>query len=90
MWRVLAVLAICITLQGCATLTVATIGAAIGIGVATGAGKFAGERIARTSWRRHIAYKRCQHLRNDYPALESCVRYYIDRERQRREERRRA
>ena len=90
MWRVLAVLAICISLQGCATLTVATIGAAIGIGVATGAGKYAGERIARSGWRRHIAYKKCKRYSNDYPRLESCVRYYIDREQQQRAQWRRA
>jgi membrane protein DedA with SNARE-associated domain len=77
MLRVLAIILLCIGLQGCATLTVATIGAAIGIGVATGAGKFAGERIARSGWRRHVAYKRCQHLRNDYYQLEQCVRRYI-------------
>jgi membrane protein DedA with SNARE-associated domain len=79
MMRVLAVALICLSLGGCATLTIATIGAAIGIGVVSGAGKFAGERIARAQWKRHIAYKRCQHLRNDYPALELCVRRYIRR-----------
>lgn len=77
MIRALAVILICITLQGCATLTVATIGAAIGIGLAGGVGRFAGERIARQQWRRHIAYKRCHHLQNDYPALERCIRRYI-------------
>lgn len=77
MARVLAAVLICLSLQGCATLTVATIGAAIAIGAATGAGRFAGERIARNGWRRHIAYRRCHHLQNDYPALERCVLRYI-------------
>lgn len=81
MTRLAAIVLICLGLQGCATLTVATIGAAIGIGVATGAGKFAGERIARTGWRRHVAYKRCHHLQNDYPRLEACVRHYLNRSR---------
>jgi hypothetical protein len=83
--KIIAVVLACFVLQGCATLTVATIGAAIGIGLASGAGKFAGERIARSGWRRHIAYKRCHHLQNDYPRLEACVRYYLDRERLRRQ-----
>jgi hypothetical protein len=77
MMRVLAALLICLTLQGCATLTIATIGGALAIGAITGAGKFAGERIARGSWKRHVAYRRCQHLRNDYYQLEQCVRRYI-------------
>jgi hypothetical protein len=81
MTRIIAVVLACFVLQGCATLTVATIGAAIGIGVASGAGKFAGERIARRGWQRHIAYKRCHHLQYDYPRLEACVRHYLNRSR---------
>ncbi len=77
MLRVITIVLICITLQGCATLTVATVGAAIAIGVASGAGKFAGERIARSSWRHHVAYKRCKHLQNDPYLLEQCVRRYV-------------
>jgi hypothetical protein len=81
MLRVLAAVLICLTLQGCATLTVATIGAAIAIGAASGAGKFAGERIVRGGWRNHIAYRRCKHLRNNRYLLEQCVRRYIDLDR---------
>jgi hypothetical protein len=77
MIRVLAILLVGLTLQGCATLTIATIGGALAIGAITGAGKFAGERLARGGYRRHIAYKRCQHLRNDYYLLEQCVRRYV-------------
>ncbi len=77
MLRVLAAILICLSLQGCATLTVATIGGAIAIGALTGAGKFAGERIARGGWKRHIAYRRCHHLQHDYYLLEQCVRRYV-------------
>ena len=77
MIRLLTIVLLCFTLQGCATLTLATIGGALAIGAITGAGKFAGERVARSQWRRHIAYKRCQHLRNDYYLLEQCVRRYV-------------
>lgn len=77
MIRVLAIVLIGLSLQGCATLTIATIGGALVIGAVTGAGKFAGERVARSQWKRHIAYKRCQHLRNDYYLLEQCVRQYV-------------
>lgn len=77
MTRVIAIIVACFLLQGCATLTVATIGGAIAIGALTGAGKFAGERLARGGWRRHIAYKRCHHLQHDYYLLEQCVRRYV-------------
>jgi predicted small secreted protein len=79
MMRVIAIIMACFLLQGCATLTIAGIGAAVAIGVASGAGRFAGERIARSGWKRHIAYKRCHHLQYDYYLLEQCVRRYVRR-----------
>lgn len=74
--RIVAALALCLLLPGCATLTIATIGIAVGIGAAQGVGKFAGYKIAEKRYARHIAWKRCYPLRNDRYLLERCVRTY--------------
>ena len=89
MTRVLAVIAICFALQGCATITAVTLGTAAIIGVASGVGRFAGENIARHQWQRHIAWKRCQHFRHDHPRLERCIRRYVNVARMVREDERR-
>lgn len=57
---IVVVLAASLLLQGCATLTIATVGGLLAAGAVTGAGRFAGERVARGAYTRHVAWKHCR------------------------------
>lgn len=79
MRRIATIILICLTLPGCATLTIATIGAAVGVGLVAGAGRFAGENIARYEWRqwkRHVAYRKCRQYWPNQLLVERCARRY--------------
>ena len=60
--RLLLIALLALPLGGCATLTAVTLGTAIGLGLASGAGNVIGEDVIRMAKRDYIKWKRCHKL----------------------------